>query len=155
MAHVRRHGLRAIVIDTDAPERCTLLTSHMRKGGEATPHLCNICLTKMHANRECAPNWVQAPCCGEVWHESCMLRYAREARDGSFSCPQCKTKHTLAAANDWDASDVIDRIFPDVKYVPRAPDADDDAHPTTRRHTRSRGAPEELKRRTRSSGVYV
>lgn len=158
MSHSYRRrlcGSNRAVFETDAPERCTLLSSHVRKGGETTPHVCNICLTRMYAKRNYTPSWVQAPCCAEVWHESCILRYTREAQDDTFTCPQCKTKHTLASVNDWDASDVVDKLFPDVDYAPDASDTDNDTHTAPQRHTRSQGAPEELKRRTRSSGVYV
>ena len=144
---------RRIVVETDAvaTERRPLLACHVRSGGESTPHVCNICLSTMWASRESTPNWVQAPCCGEVWHERCILRYAREA-DSTLSCPQCKTQHAACDVDDWSIEDVIDRLFPTDAYdQDGAHEREHEARP----HTRSQGAPKEWRRRTRSSGMYL
>lgn len=74
----------------------------------------------MHATAEHAPNWTRATCCGEVWHESCISRYARNAESvtHTFKCPQCKQEHHIDAINDWDASVVIERLLPEDDYSP-------------------------------------
>jgi hypothetical protein len=96
------------------------LACHVRKQGDDAPHICNICLSQMHATTEHAPNWTRATCCGEVWHECCIHRYAREAESttNTFKCPQCKQEHHVDDLNDWDASVVIERVFPDDAYSP-------------------------------------
>ena len=103
-----------------APERRTLLACHVRDNGEDTPHICNICLSQMHATAECAPNWTRATCCGEVWHEACIHRYARSAESitNTFKCPQCKQEHNVDDISDWDAAVVIERLFPEDDYSP-------------------------------------
>jgi hypothetical protein len=117
----------------------------------------------MHATSERMPNWMQAPCCGEVWHEACLTRYASQSDTNEFKCPQCKTNHDARNIDEWDASEVVDRLFPEDEFSPEdetssssyESDADDtDANKCTRR-TRSQGAPEKLERRTRSSGRYM
>lgn len=164
-------------VEAPAPQRVTLLTSHIRNGGESTPHVCNICLNQMQAWSDRTPDWIQAPCCKEVWHEGCILRYARDLASDTIGCPQCKTTHEATDVANWDAWEVLERLFPEREYAPsddelydsagQSDDDDDDDDndddddidaaqtlPTARR-TRSQGAPEVPTRRTRSSGVYM
>ena len=120
---------RVTIECTNEPNRRTLLACHVREKGEDSPHICNICLSEMHATSEHVPNWARATCCGEVWHESCIHRYARESASttNTFKCPQCKQEHDVDALNDWDASVVIDRVFPEDEYSPEDESSSSDA----------------------------
>ena len=111
---------RVAIECTNAPDRRTLLACHVRDKGDDAPHICNICLSQMHATGERAPNWTRATCCGEVWHEACIHRYARNAESitNTFKCPQCKQEHHVDDLNDWDAAVVIERLFPEDDYSP-------------------------------------
>lgn len=80
----------------------------------------------MHATAECAPNWTRATCCGEVWHEACIHRYARSAESitNTFKCPQCKKEHNVDDIGDWDAAVVVERLFPEDDYSPEESSSD-------------------------------
>ena len=154
---------RRVEIESRKTVRKTLLSSHVRAGGESTPHACNICLCVLHATEEHVPDWLVAPCCGEVWHEACIARYARESEcEGQWNCPQCKTAHDEESMFEWDCSEVFDQLFPEEDYKPRM-DAEERGEGNgelgergvrSTRVTRNKGDPVEMCRRTRSSGVY-
>ena len=118
-----------IEVDLSAGRR-TLLAQHVRENGEATPHMCSICLVQMRATDDCVPDWARATCCGEVWHEACLLRYVRDATSEAnrFHCPWCKAEHDADDVDGWDASEVVERLFPEDAYASdeEADDSDDD-----------------------------
>ena len=108
----------------------------------------------MIATSERTPDWMRATCCGQVWHDSCLLRYVRTAMvDDEWACPNCKTKHSEDALECFDASDVIDRIFPEETYEPLG-EGDADENEVHLPHTRSRSPPDPQTRKLRSSRVY-
>ena len=149
---------RRVEIESSAKTmRKALLSSHVRRGGEPTPHACNRCLCVLHATEEHVPDWLVAPCCGEVWHDACLTRYVRESeRDGVWNCPQCKTAHDEESIFEWDCSEVLERLFPEEDYKPHLETCEEDCEGSVRstRVTRAKGPPEDMCRRTRSSGVY-
>lgn len=120
---------RVTIEGTAKPDRRTLLACHVRDKGDDAPHICNICLSHMHATAERAPNWTRATCCGEVWHEACIHRYAHNADSitHTFRCPQCKQEHNVDDLDDWDAAVVIERLFPEDDYTPNDVSSSSDA----------------------------
>ena len=107
--HVLNHGKRL------------LLSCHIRIHGDISPHVCNICLSHMHAVKGRTPSWVQAPCCDEVWHERCILRVACQSVDETWKCPQCRVSHSVFDLDNWSAFDITDKMFPDNIYEPEVP----------------------------------
>lgn len=103
------------------------MSYHVRPDGDGAEHKCNICLCQMVAFDDHVPAWLCAPCCGEVWHMACLARYVDEAtRDtASFRCPQCRAEHRFDAIDEWDASEVLERLFPsDDEYDPSNDDVE-------------------------------
>ena len=159
---MRLRPRKRVTVESNPPTRRTLLCHHVREKGDDTPHVCNICLCQMYATDECAPNWVRATCCGEVWHESCISRYAREAEsiEHTFKCPQCKHEHHVDDLNDWDADVVIERLFPEDDYSPNEDDVlssassegeSDDSENDDSEDERSSNGDQMVKRKTRES----
>ena len=164
---MRLRPRKRVIIECHIPDRRTLLACHVREQGDDAPHVCNICLSQMHTTAECTPNWTRATCCGEAWHESCIFRYAREAESitHTFKCPQCKHEHHVDDLNDWDASVIIERLFPEDDYIPEEvssssfsgeesvesedDDSSNDDHLIPKRKTR--GSRDDCRRVTRSN----
>ena len=155
MVATRRPRCR-VEIEQARVDRRALLGSHVRSGGEATPYQCQFCLCTMFATSDHTPDWMRATCCGQVWHDSCLLRHVRTTMiDEEWACPNCKTTHTEDALECFDASDVIDRIFPEDTYEPPVDEDDADENRASHfPHTRSRGPPDPETRKLRSSRVY-
>lgn len=119
----RRRRNRVAIEDEERVQRRPLLSSHVREGGEATAHVCNICQSKLFAWSDSHPLWVQAPCCSEVWHSPCLFKHVLlTTQEGRWSCPQCKMTHDEEAPEDWVGTEAYHRLFPEEPYTPDTPD---------------------------------
>ena len=119
--------------------------------------MCNICLTTMvHARHVREHSQLGTSSLLRRGVARALHAAVHKAADDTFRCPQCKTEHDANSVEECDAGGPVTsagRLLPEGEYAP--PDDADDDNYATRRHTRSQGAPVELKRRTRSSGVYM
>ena len=105
---------RRVLIEQVATRTVTLLDSHLRVGGESTPHSCIVCCSVLRMKLDGAhPKWTQCPKCQDVMHQSCFDRWVLNGSGSDslqFSCPSCRYAFDRSEyesnPDSWSAADV-------------------------------------------------
>ena len=105
---------RQVVIEQVPTRTVTLLDSHLRTGGESTPHACIVCCSVLRMTLDGAhPKWAQCPNCQDVMHQTCFDRWVLKGSGSDslrFPCPSCRYTFDRSEyesnPDSWSAADV-------------------------------------------------
>ena len=112
-----------VVIEQVPTRTVTLLESHLRPGGERTPHSCKVCCSvlRMKLDDGAYPKWTQCPECQDVMHQSCFDRWVLNGSGSDslkFSCPSCRHEFDRnkyeSNPDPWSAADVQSTLVEEV-----------------------------------------
>ena len=106
-----------VIMPVSVPSRVVvLLDSHLRQGGDDTPHNCAICLVALKYNlSSTVPAWAQCCNCADVVHRSCLDKWVESSTHlTQFTCPACRCVFECDVYEDdpdaWNADRIVDSL---------------------------------------------